>query len=148
MSVREYESRDTGQNRKEESGSSFLLGALIGGVVGAAAALLLAPKSGKEMRVTLSNQAGQMLDKTTDFRENIKYKSNDLVQQSSVLINKVKGKTSSQTDNADESEVTYISIQGPHEKKTDKEALKSDEIKKKLEEAQKAFDEEENKVKL
>jgi hypothetical protein len=41
MPNREYDSRDTNQTRNEESSNSFLLRAIIGGVVGAAAALLL-----------------------------------------------------------------------------------------------------------
>ena len=39
MSSKEYESRETNQNKSESSSGSFLLGALIGGLVGAAAAI-------------------------------------------------------------------------------------------------------------
>ena len=42
---------------------AFLVGALVGGVIGAAAALFLAPKTGKEMRDDLSIQAGHLKDK-------------------------------------------------------------------------------------
>lgn len=160
MSNREYESRESNQNRNDESSSSFILGALIGGMVGAAAALLFAPKSGKELRKTLTEQAGPILDKTGQLRENVASKSSELasktaslsqgiVLQSSELVNKVKGKPAPK----EESDPTYISLQqgnGKEDSKKPSEAghLNSDEIRRKLEEAQKAFDEEENKVKL
>lgn len=164
MPNREYDSRDTNQTRNEESSNSFLLGAIIGGVVGAAAALLLAPKSGKEIRNTFSNQAGSLIDKTTSIRENVMTKSNELVSkgsslsqgivlQSTGLMNKVKGKITSNEEMNEEEESTYIPIQAPKEKIKAKKSIEigpldSSEIRKKLEEAEKAFEEEENKVKL
>ena len=164
MSSREYESRETNQNRNEESSNSFLLGALIGGVVGAAAALLLAPKSGKELRITLCNQAGSIMDKTGQFRENVMNKSNEfvsktsslsqgVVKQSTGLLNKVKGKAASTDEIVEGSELTYIPIHNPKEnprakKSIEIKSLDSNEIRKKLEEAQKAFDEEESRVKI
>jgi len=39
--------------KPEEKGSGFIAGFLLGGLVGAAAALLLTPKSGEETRFTL-----------------------------------------------------------------------------------------------
>jgi gas vesicle protein len=57
----------------ESSTKSFLLGALLGGLASAAAALLLAPKSGKQMRKDLcsacdeiSKKAEQLVKETTD----------------------------------------------------------------------------------
>lgn len=160
MSNREYESREANQTRNDESSNSFILGALIGGLVGAAAALLFAPKTGKELRSTLTNQAGSIMDKSGSLRENVVSKSSELasktaslsqgiVLQSSELVNKVKGKQSQK----EESELTYIPIQHGKEKGTVKKSNESgprdsEEIRKKLEEAQKAFDEEESKVKL
>ncbi len=163
MSKRDYESRETNQNRNEESSSTFLFGALIGGMVGAAAALLLAPKPGKEFRHTLSKQAGSFKDRTGQLRENVMSKSNDLVsktsslskelaQQSSELINKVKGNASNQAE-LNDSEITYIPIPDSKEAQSAKKSIKlnllsSTDVKKKLEEAQRAFDAEESKVKL
>lgn len=55
---------DTFYDEHEETGAgSFLLGAIVGGVIGAAAALFLAPKTGKEMRDDFSTQAVQLKDK-------------------------------------------------------------------------------------
>jgi len=162
MSNREYESREMNQSRNEESSNSFLIGALIGGMVGAAAALLFAPKSGKELRSTLSSQPGSIKDTTVHLRENVMAKGNELVtktsslsqgliQQSSELLNKVKGKN--RTENMEESMQNYIPIHHLKEnsnqnKSVESKSLDNSDIQKKLEEAQKAFDEEESKVKL
>lgn len=48
-----------GMNTKD-----FLIGTFVGGIIGAAAALFLAPKSGKELRDDLGNQAVVLKDKT------------------------------------------------------------------------------------
>ena len=45
---------------EEHSIESFLLGALIGGILGAGTALLLAPASGKETRALLANRAKEL----------------------------------------------------------------------------------------
>ncbi|WP_160724028.1 YtxH domain-containing protein [Bacillus sp. USDA818B3_A] len=162
MTSREHESRETNQSRNDEATGSFLLGAIIGGVVGAAAALLLAPRSGKELRSTIGSQADSIIDKTSSLRENVVVKGNELaaktssisqgiILQSSELVNKVTGKTTSKNDAAQESDVTYIPIHTPEaaaEKGLEKKSNDNMDIKKKLEEAQKAFDEEENKVRL
>ena len=47
----------------------FLLGAVIGGTAAAVAALLLAPKSGKELRDELAAQADDFLDMASDYTE-------------------------------------------------------------------------------
>ncbi|MCM3692072.1 YtxH domain-containing protein [Neobacillus niacini] len=117
---KDYESRELNQNKSEDSSSSFLLGALIGGLVGAAAAIFLAPKSGKDLRSTINNQA-----------ETLKEKTVQLVK-----------KTQPSTDTEEE---LYISIGGIQ--KTKPQATVDElAIRKKLEEAKKAFEEEEYKV--
>jgi len=45
----------------------FLLGAIVGGAVGAITALLLAPKSGKELREDLSRKSSDLIDKAQDI---------------------------------------------------------------------------------
>ncbi|WHY66009.1 YtxH domain-containing protein [Neobacillus sp. SuZ13] len=164
MSNRDFDSRETNQARNEESSNSFLLGAIIGGVVGAATALFLAPKSGKDLRNRFSNQAGSIIGKTSTIRDNVISKSNELVSKSSSLsqgivlqstglLDKVKGKITNQSEQVDESESTYIPIQPLKEKSKAKKSieigtLNSTEIRRKIEEAEKALEEEENKVKL
>ncbi|WHX99637.1 YtxH domain-containing protein [Neobacillus sp. DY30] len=120
MSSKDYELRETNQNKSEDSSSSFLLGALVGGLVGAAAAIFLAPKTGRELRSTLNNQAGAIKEKTVQ------------------LMNKTKAPVDVEEDN-------YIPIGGVP-KAASEDSADELSIRKKLEEAKKAFDEEENKV--
>ena len=69
---------DTFYDEKEDSGaSSFLLGAVVGGVIGAATALFLAPKTGKEMREDLTTQAGQIKDKSIELSAIAKEKATE-----------------------------------------------------------------------
>ncbi len=87
---------------EEESGSSgFLIGAIVGGIIGAAAALMLAPKSGKELRTDLNTQASTLKEKTSVYTDSAKEKSSGLTQQvkeqSTKVVDKVKGMKSSQS---------------------------------------------------
>lgn len=72
----------------------FLIGSLIGGIVGATTALLLAPKSGKELRTDLNDQAGQLKDKSSEVATMAREKSSNLAQtvstQTTQAANKVK----------------------------------------------------------
>lgn len=99
------ETRDTVYREEEVNGKDFIIGVLIGGIIGATTALLLAPKTGSELRGNLSTQAGQIKDKTIDFSSNAKAKttqiSKQLQEQSGQLVDKVKsikGKPSSPLD--------------------------------------------------
>jgi gas vesicle protein len=49
------------------AGKKFVLGAFIGGLAGAATALFLAPKSGKELREDLNEQAMVVKDRTSGY---------------------------------------------------------------------------------
>jgi len=72
----------------------FVIGALVGGIVGAAAGLLLAPKSGKDLRSDVAVQAVNLKDKSADFSTTAKDKtvqlSKQIQEQSSQLVEKVK----------------------------------------------------------
>jgi gas vesicle protein len=120
MSSKDYELRGTNQNNSEESSSSFLLGALIGGLVGAATAIFLAPKSGRELRSKLNSQAETLKERTVH------------------LMNKTKTPVDTEED-------TYIPI-GGMQKAASESSVDELSIRKKLEEAKKAFEEEEYKV--
>lgn len=75
----------------------FVIGALVGGIVGAAAALLLAPKSGSELRGDVAVQAVTLKDKSVELSSVAKDKtaqlSSQLKEQSTQLVDKVKAKT-------------------------------------------------------
>lgn len=158
MAAREHKTRDTNHNKNEESSKSnrFFLGAILGGMVGAVAALFLTPKSGKELRNTLNNQTGTLADKTIRLRENVVDKgyeflsltsslSKNFVQQSTDLLDKAKGKAIPNDENEEETEIKYIPIHTPEQ--TTGSSVDGSDVRKKLEEAKKAFEEEENRAK-
>jgi gas vesicle protein len=160
MSNRENETREKNQSRNKEGNSSknFIAGAVIGGVVGAAAALLFAPKAGKEIRSDLNNY----LEKTALLGDDVAEKSNDLavaakektasiskavVQQSKELVNKAMGMSAGNDDQEEEQETNYIPIHGLVNKTGKASGEPEIDIRRKLEEAQKAFDEAESSMK-
>jgi gas vesicle protein len=152
---------DRGYNQKNDSGGgSFLFGALIGGLVGAATALFLAPKSGRELRSDINNQARIINDKTekirqvavekgTEFVEVAKTKTGTITdtvtKQANTLMNKVSPNNSSDDINlGDEgivSETETVTISSNNHQSNQP----SDIAKLKLEEAKKAFEETENR---
>lgn len=143
------------KNEDQINSKDFIIGALIGGIVGAATALFLAPKSGKEIRNDLNLQASSIKEKTEHLREVAKMKGTELAgvakektntighvvtKQSSGILNKVRTGTlqvapnqSNVEENEAPTETTYIS-------------LKSNDIERKLEETKKAFDETESRL--
>jgi len=139
---------------KAESGMStkdFLIGTLIGAAVGSLTALLLAPKSGKELRVDLNNQACQLREKTDHIRESVSLKGNGFTstvkdkttsiskkvsEQSVDLVKKVKGLTS---------EIERDSTVNPVDELFERNQHTTSDIQKKLEETKRAFDETESK---
>ncbi|MGF2617429.1 YtxH domain-containing protein [Rossellomorea vietnamensis] len=130
----------------------FLIGSLIGGIVGAATALFLAPKSGKELRDDLNTHAGTLKEKSGQWRETAMERGNELAaaakektsgitksvtEQSTNLVNKVKsGK------NEDNSQVT-----GEEQLPVETEQNDAQELNQKLEETKKAFDDTEQTIK-
>ncbi|WP_062199244.1 YtxH domain-containing protein [Massilibacterium senegalense] len=73
---------------------NFILGTVIGSVVGATVALLLAPKSGKDLRDDVGSQVENLKDKSMELASTAKEKSTNLKQyvseQSEEIANKVK----------------------------------------------------------
>ncbi|WP_332649421.1 YtxH domain-containing protein [Lysinibacillus sp. 54212] len=76
----------------------FVIGAFVGGIIGAAAGLLLAPKAGKELRGEVAVQAVNIKDKSVELSSTAKEKtvqlSHQIKEQSTQLVDKVKSKTS------------------------------------------------------
>lgn len=69
---------------REEGGfsaGSMILSFLLGGIVGAAAALLLAPQSGRETRLRIREFAGDVKDKAADYVEDVKEKVTSSVEK-------------------------------------------------------------------
>lgn len=77
----------------------FLIGALIGGVVGSIGALMLAPKSGRELRDDINEQSKVLKGKTTNIANYAKEKSSNIAQTVSQQSNQVVGKVKDLKDN-------------------------------------------------
>lgn len=88
----------------------FVIGALVGGIVGAAVALLLAPKAGSELRNDVAVQAVTLKDKSIELSGTAKEKtaqlSSQIKEQSTTLVEKVKSKTSKQPPILDDGTVS------------------------------------------
>lgn len=126
----------------------FLIGALIGGIVGATTALLLAPKSGRELRQNINDQTYLIKEKTGHLKETALHKGNELAaaakektgtltnfvsEQSNEWMNKVKIKKNGFEEYIeDEDEETFT--------------LTDEDIEKKLEETKQSFEETEAEV--
>lgn len=63
-----------------QSGSTFFKGAFIGALVGAAAALLFAPKPGRELRGDLSEKLSMVSDKTKEVAYTVGDKASELAK--------------------------------------------------------------------
>jgi gas vesicle protein len=89
----------------------FIIGALVGGMVGAAAGLLLAPKSGRDLRSDVATQAITLRDKGVELSTTAKEKtvklSNQLKEQSVQLVDKVKSKNTKVPTVFDDGTVSY-----------------------------------------
>lgn len=78
---------------REEGGysaSSMLLSFLLGGIVGAAVALLLAPHTGRETRLRIKEFAGDIKDKAVGYVEDIKEKATSSVEKGKEFLEEKK----------------------------------------------------------
>ncbi len=90
-------------------GKDFLIGALVGGIVGAASALLLAPKAGKELRGDIAEQYQSISQKTQEIAKSVKNQtvqvSGKARQAAGTVLNGLKsGHEDKQESSADVSE--------------------------------------------
>lgn len=65
--------------KKEKSNKGFISGLLAGGFIGALAALLYAPKSGRELRKDISDKSSEIMNDTGELFENAKSKAADVI---------------------------------------------------------------------
>lgn len=71
-----------GENQNNNNSNSintkdFVIGSLIGGIVGATMALVLAPKSGKELRGDINQGAHQAKNRASDWKDTAQEKGSD-----------------------------------------------------------------------
>lgn len=140
------------------SSKDFLLGTMIGGLVGAATALLLAPKSGRELRSDINDQATYVRLKTEQMKHSALEKGQDLAVtakdktaqlsdtislHSTQLVNKIK-----RPGEGAEEEIPEASLQVlEDEVENQPSSSNKDDVQQKLDEAKKAFDEVEYNMK-
>ncbi len=62
------------------NGKDFLLGAVVGGLLGAVTALLLAPKSGKELRTDIAEGYHNVSEKTQEIAGTVGQKSQEIAK--------------------------------------------------------------------
>ncbi|NMO78839.1 YtxH domain-containing protein [Niallia alba] len=130
---------------ESSSSKDFLFGAFLGGIVGAATALFLAPKPGKELLQDLNGQAGVLKEKGSEFISIAKDKTDQLsnvVTKTSVdIMDKVKN-TKGQENTSDRFDELK---EQASDLSTSLKSTEFDEIQQKLEETKRAFDETESK---
>lgn len=68
-------------NSQNEYSKGFIIGALIGGVAGALTALLLAPKSGTELRKDIADTSSDLYGKATDYFKQMEGQVEEAVKQ-------------------------------------------------------------------
>ncbi|MDP4085889.1 MAG: YtxH domain-containing protein [Bacillota bacterium] len=136
MAGRDFEARESIQNKNEnksQHSNKFFVGALFGGMVGIAAALLYAPKTGKEIRSNL-------LKKTAAFSETFLNKKNESLGRKKPVsdrgLNLISLPFSDSDEKWEKDEINYIPIKDHS----------GNDLRKKLEETKRALEEEEKRV--
>jgi gas vesicle protein len=61
-------------HEENNQGATILVSFLIGGIVGAGLALLLAPQSGRKTRKQIADMAEEVMDYTSDYAKKLKDK--------------------------------------------------------------------------
>ncbi len=79
-------------NNKKISVSALLLGSVVGGVLGATAGFLFAPKSGKDLRKDISDQSKKVTDKADEWKETVQEKSAEYSDKAMAKKNELKAK--------------------------------------------------------
>ena len=77
---------------------SFLAGMVIGGLVGAAAAMLLAPQSGEETRALISDKGIELKDKAVDVGQDMQLRAEKALETTRVQLEDVVDELKSRTD--------------------------------------------------
>ena len=160
MSSNEYQkdySRDhvkSDDNRDSINSKDFMIGALIGGIVGAAVALFLAPKSGRELRSDINEGARYLSDKTEKMRQTAVEKGSEFAEVAKVKTSQITDSVSKQSAVFKEnvknlrrkSSVEQNPVDLVADQLTVDETISLDEAKQILEETEQAFTETEKQL--
>ncbi|RNB88844.1 YtxH domain-containing protein [Brevibacillus nitrificans] len=79
-------------NQTAENKKSLLKGMLIGGAIGAAASLLMAPKSGPALREDLSNALGSLSEKSMGLVSTLKERAQNAADTISIQASELSDK--------------------------------------------------------
>lgn len=83
-------------------GGGYLRGLVTGALVGAATALLLAPKRGEDIRQDLADSAGRLKEKAEDLTGHLSDTAHDLKERGSHLVENVRDRSGDFIAQADE----------------------------------------------
>ena len=89
-------------NESKNAEVPFVFGLALGVIVGTAAALLLAPKSGEETRDDLKNVTADLKEKADSFVNVVSEKSKEIIDCAREKINKVTEKKETCKEDTDE----------------------------------------------
>lgn len=81
-----------------QGGKGFLTGLLMGGLIGATAGLLLAPKSGQQLRSELREKGIEVRDQVTQTAEDARQRTETLVEDTKTKAEALLEKTKSQAE--------------------------------------------------
>ncbi|MBM4762596.1 YtxH domain-containing protein [Bacillus sp. B15-48] len=137
-------------NEKQESNTNtrdFVIGAIVGAVAGAAAALLLTPRSGRELRTSINERSVSILEKTEQVKDKAMTKSIELASVAKEKANSIANTVSQQSSDLLHKARNDQNQEDPqsHDFANSSSGM-SEEIQRKLAETQSAFDETERKL--
>lgn len=129
-----------GNNNDQINSKDFLIGSLIGGIIGATAALFLAPKSGRELRQDLNQGAAEVKDRASEWSSMAQEKGielkNKAYEKGSELKDKAMSSTSDLTKKVSEGTQNLTSqVQDKLDKGSKQAQKKVDESNRKANEA-------------
>lgn len=105
---------------------SFVLGFLVGGLVGAATALLMAPQSGEETRTVIKEKAIELSDKATEKVDDAYARLEDTLAKAQVQIEELTQATKEKAEELQAKGQVLIEEQVSKLKKTSSEILPDD----------------------
>ena len=79
---------------EESAGSSFLKGLFIGGVVGALAGILFAPKAGRELRSDIMEKSSEAIDDAKQFYSEAREKAKNIMEDAQRRADELKKEAS------------------------------------------------------
>lgn len=83
----------------------FVLGAIVGGAVGALLALLFAPKSGRDLRRDIADKSEEIVDKASEFFTQTEQQSEDVLNEGKIraerIVNSARAQAESLLSNAE-----------------------------------------------